>query len=393
MAITLSETPKIKYQESDSNPTPSGDGAEIPIIIGITGNVTPATGILKFTNYSSAAKSVANGGIGTDTSTNPVLAFLKEFFEENVKLDNEDLCVPYVYVIDLGTGRTTTGSGNEATTSLTTADWTAAMATAKKKRDVTAEVYVGFEKEDTAAQIIPIMESALEKIASDAVKGSPRIAYYTVSGTTINELKAFTDNTQAKYIQQPRVALAESPLFGKTCARIFTTHYSEEPGYGEYRSVTPGTFTERTDDDENAIQNAGIIFNRDEQPGKNVYPKICLAVSTAFAKSPDNRPNDCLLHARRNVDQLIRDAFDVIYPQLKRNETEINLSYLQSDLDTLVSTKRELGYMMEGTNLTVKESESNPSELEIDGVSVPVNSTDIITFKMYIEVPNTTVGA
>ncbi|MBQ6511764.1 hypothetical protein [Methanobrevibacter sp.] len=389
MPITLSETPKIKYQESDSNPTGArGAGAEIPIIIGITGNSTPAEGILKFTNYSSAAKTVANGGIGTDTTTNPVLAFLKDFFEENIKLASDDLCVPYVYVIDLGTGKTT---GQSPVLDATA--WTAAMANAKKKRDVTAEVFVGFTKTDTATNIIPIMESALEKINSDATKGSPRIAYFTVEGTTMAELAAYTDSTQTKYIQKARVALVEPTLFGKTCARIFTTHYSEEPGYAQYRSVSAGTFTERTDTEENTIQSQGIIFNRDEKPGKSIYPKICLAVSTAFAKSADNRPNDCLLHARRNVDQLIRDAFEVIYPQLKRNETEVNLSYLQADLDTLVGNKKELGYMMEGTVLEVSESASNPYDLEINGVAVPVNATELIHFKMYIEAPNTTVGA
>lgn len=389
MPITINETPKIKYQESDSNPTPVGDGAEIPIIIGITNNATPATGILKFKNYSAAAKSVANGGIGTDPTTNPILKFLKGFFEENIKLENDDLCVPYVYVIDLGTGKTT-----GETPVLNASAWTTAMNNAKIKRDVTAEVFVGFKKTDTAAQIIPLMDSAYEYISTDAVKGSPRIAYFTVDGMTMEELKALTDSSQTKYIQQSRIALVgPADEFGITCARIFTTHYSEEPGYEQYRSVSAGTFIERTDDEENEIQASGIIFNRDEKPGKAVYPKICLAVSTAFAKNVDNRPNDCLLHARRNVDQLIRDAFEVAYPQLKRNETEINLSYVQADLDNLVNSKIEDGYMMDGTRLEVSESESDAFDLEIDGVAVPVNATELISFKMYIEAPNTTIGS
>lgn len=389
MAIDLNETPKIKYGETDSNPTPNGDGAEIPVIIGITGNTTPATGILKFKNYTAAAKTVANGGIGTDPTTNPVLNYLKGFFEENIKKESDDLTVPYVYVIDLGTGKT---SGQSPT--LDASAWTAAMASAKIKRDAQAEVYVGFQKTDTAASIIPIMESALESIRTDAVKGNPRIAYYSVDGMSMTELAALTNSESAKYIQDPRCALiGPYDEFGITCARIFTTHYSVEPGYDEYRSVTVGTFTERTDTEEDTIQNNGIIFNRDEKPGKNVYPKICLAVSTAFAKNPDNRPNDCLLHARRNVDQLIRDVFDVLYPQVKRNETEVNLSYCQADVDTLVSEKKEKGYMMDGTYIDVKESESNPFDLEAEGVAVPVNATELIRFRMYIEAPNTTIGS
>ena len=80
MSIDLVETPKIKYGEIESNPTPNGDGAEIPVIIGITNNSTPAEGVLKFKNYTAAAKSVANGGIGTDPTTNPLLNYLKGFF-------------------------------------------------------------------------------------------------------------------------------------------------------------------------------------------------------------------------------------------------------------------------------------------------------------------------
>lgn len=387
MPIDLTETPKIKYSETESNPTPNGDGAEIPVIIGITNNTTPATGVLKFKNYTAAEKSIANGGIGTDPTTNPLLAYLKNFFKENVKKQAEDLVVPYVYVIDLGTGKT---SGE--TPELDNAKWTSAFATAKIKRDAQAEVLVGFKKTDTAAKIIPLIESGLAKIKEDSEKGNPRVLYFSVDGMTMTELEALTDSEQTKFIQDPRVALV-GPYdeFGITCARIFTTHYSEEPGYAEYRSVSTGTFTERTDDEENEIQNAGIIFNRDEKPGKSIHPKICLAVSTAFAKNPDNRPNDCLLHARRNVDQLIRDAFEVLYPQLKRNETEINLSYLQADIDNLVASKREAGYMMEGTYINVNESASNPFDLDVEGVAVPVNSTELIRFSMYIEAPVTTV--
>lgn len=398
MAIDLNETPKIKFAETDSNPTPTGDGAEIPVIIGISNNNTPASGVLKFRNYTEAAKSVANGGIGVeaDIATNPLLSFLKDFFKENFKKEADDLLVPYVYVIDLGTGKT---SGNSPV--LDTTAWTTAFANAKIKRDAQAEVLVGFKKADTAAAIIPIVESALAKIKEDAVKGNPRILYYTVDGMTMDELKALTDtsstttsggNTVNLFIQEPRVALIGlANDFGKTCARIFTTHYSEEPGYAQYRSVSAGTFTERTDTEEDAIMNAGIIFNRDEKPGKNIYPKICLAVSTSFAKNPDNRPNDCLLHSRRNVDQLIRDAFDVLYPQLKRNETEVNLSYLQADIDTLVNEKKEKGYMMDGTYIDVKESASNPYDLEVEGVAVPVNATELIRFRLYVEAPNTTI--
>ena len=138
--------------------------------------------------------------------------------------------------------------------------------------------------------------------------------------------------------------------------------------------------------------NAGVIFNRDEYVSQDIHPKICLAVSTAFGKKPaESRQNDSLLHARRNVDQLIRDAFQVLYPQLKRNETEINLAYLQSDLDILCNDKIKSGYMLDGTYIEVDEDTVNPYDLKVEGVAIPVNATEIIGFSVYIEAPNTTV--
>ena len=135
MGITITETPKTKYVESNSDPTLSGSGAEIPVIIGISGNETPKSGIQRFDDYSEACKTVANDGIGTDTATNPLLAFLKDFFEESKKKQSGDAKVPYVYVIDLGT----------ATVKSTTA-WTTAFDLAKVKREAQVEVYVGFKK-------------------------------------------------------------------------------------------------------------------------------------------------------------------------------------------------------------------------------------------------------
>ena len=92
MAIT--ETPKVKYFEGTSNPILSGTGGEIPIIIGISNNANPASGIQKFKNFSACNATVANGGLGTDTTNNPLLAFLKEFFEENKKKSSDELSVP-----------------------------------------------------------------------------------------------------------------------------------------------------------------------------------------------------------------------------------------------------------------------------------------------------------
>ena len=374
MAIT--QTPGTTYSEVDTDPQANGTGAEIPIFIGISGNNNPTPGVQKFKKYEDVRKTVSEHGIGTDVSTNPLLAALKDFFEEAKKVNSDDIGIPYVYVIDLG------ARGSEAT--ISSAPWVNAMKLAKTVQNATMEIYVGFKSTDTAADYLGIMASANQKIEEYVKMCQPRIAYFTVEGATDTELKELTKNSNSNYIQNSRVALIEPGPFGKILARIATTRYSEEPGHYKFRSVKAGEFTERSKEEELELQNSGILFGRDEKAGADIYPKICLGTSTAFAEDPDSRPKDALLHARRNVDQLIRDAYVTLYPQLKRNETEGYLSYSQADVDTLISNKKDAGEMKEGTYLDVAESDIDPYDLKITGEAVPINATYSIGINMYL---------
>lgn len=383
MAIT--DTPKVIYSEADSNPTLKGTGSQIPVFIGITGNTTPAEGILKIKNFKEANRSVANGGIGTSIDTNPLLKAVKEFFEEVRKVTSSDITAPYIYVVDLGNATLSSGEGENKKV---TQAWLDAMEAVKAKRDVQVEAYVGFKKTDALTDVIALMESAVESIKLDAATGNPRIAYYTVANATDEDLQDYTDETNG--IQNPRCGLTEPKYFGKIIGKICTTPSDVEPGYIDFRSIKPGEFNKRTPAEELDLQNAGIIFIRDEIAGSEIHTRITLAVSTAFAAQQDLRANDSLLHARRNVDQLVRDVYDTLYVQLKRNETETNLSYLQSDIDRVIEDR--LGKsLMPGTVLDVVESDIDPWDLKVEGVAVPVNSTLSIGFSLYIESPNATV--
>ncbi len=379
--MPITETPKVRYFESESNPTLNGTGAQIPIFIGVSGNATPKKGIQKFKNFQQVYKTVENDGLGTNLEENPLLNAINDFFLEIRKTNSDDVTVPYIYAIDLG-----------AATSAELTPWTDAMDEAKKQREIEVEVYVGFKNTDETTNIISIMNSAVDSIMEDSEYGNPRIAYFTVADATDEELKKYTDDSQDVFIQNTRVGLIEPKYFGKSIAKICITPYYEEPGYTDFRTVTPGEFSNRTPAEENELQDAGIIFIRDELASSTIHPRINLAVSTAFATTPDNRPNDSLLHARRNVDQLVREVYDTLYVQLKRNETETNLSFLQSDVDVIVDEKLSAGYMMDGTVIDVVESETNPWDLLVEGVAKPVNSTLLIGFSMYVESPNATVG-
>lgn len=377
MAITITETPKVRYYEGDSNPGLNGGGAQIPIFIGITGNTSPTPGIQKFKSYTAAKRTIPNGGIGTDPTTNPLLAVLEDFFIEGRKNESEDIGIPYVYVIDLGTA-----------TVENPAPWLAAMELAKTKREIAAEIYVGFKQADDKAKMLGILKSALASIKADNEYGNPRIAYYTVANATDAQLMVHTDDEQEVYVQDSRLALCEPKYFGRILAKIMTTPFYEEPGYTDFRSIAPGEFNNRTPAHENELQSAGIIFIKDELAGSEIHPRINLAVSTAFAASQDVRVNDCLLHARRNVDQLIREVYVALYHQIKRNETETNIIYCQTDVDVIVNKFLDNGWMMDGTNIEVIEANNNPYRLLAEGVSVPTNSTLFIGFSMYIEEPN-----
>ena len=373
--MTITETPKVKISRANSSMLRIGNGTQIPIFIGVTGNSTAATGILQFKKFSEADRTIAAGGIGTDES-NQLRGVLKDFFEESLKINADDIGVPYVYAKDMGTGSTSSATA-----------WVNAVKDAKSKRTVQVEAYV-FQKVEgtTPAQIVSIMESVAAAIDIDATKGNPRIAYFTVLGYTDDELRALTKTGEGSLINHSGVGLITPEKFGKHLARICCTPYYDKPGYYVFRSIGPEEFTERTDENEENLQAAGVIFGHDEKPGSQIYPKINLACSTAWAIDLEDRPKDALLHVRRNVDQLIREAVETVYPQLKRRQTQSFLSMTQADLDVLVNSKIKEGYMKEGTQLVLREVEDD--KLAVDVYAYPIKATGLITMTVYIDEDN-----
>ena len=386
----ITERPKIISKEHDAKSLSIGVGGEIPIFISPTLNNTPLSDITSFTKYDECNKTVANGGIGTAT-TNYLLPILKDFFEESLKVNSDDLGVPYIYVKDLGESIPATAT-----------PWTNAIRDAKIKNEVRVEAYVFQKPADATAEatttlitnVASIMNNVAAALKTEAEKGRPRIAYFTILGLTDTELRELTKSSNATKIQDSRVYLLEPQDFGKTLARICTTPIPDEPGYYKYRSVQPGHFKERLDSDIDnkdttggtplGLQHCGIVVNADERTNSEIFPRINLCVATSYALGDDDRPTDSLLHARRNVDQLQREAVDIAFNQLKRRETSGYLTDVQADLDLLVYNKIEDGFMKRGTKITLIESENAPEELEITTEAYPVNITGKITMTTYI---------
>lgn len=379
--MPISKIPGLYFDESTEFEV-VGTGAKIPVIIGTTGN-SSATGyavdgtqINKFSSWEEVNRTIANGGIGTDTSTNKVLAFLKDFFEEAEVRSPGQLGVPYIYVIDVGAGTTKTS-------------WTNALTTAKTKPDATVEVYVGANNISDYT-LAAFLAGAAASIATETANLNLRVGFGTQENATDANLIAL--NPSSGGILSSRIGICEDQLFGKTIARICTTEYYIEPGYLEYRSVTPGTFKDRTKAEELALQNAGIIFNHDERVDTDTYCRINLSTSTSFAAT--NRPADALFHARFNADHLLRQIFKAVYPQIKANEIVSNIVKNQTKVDAIVAEEVRAeriipynGTTGEGTLLSLVESDSEPYDMELVGQIQPVNCTVAINVKVTIKNP------
>ena len=378
--MTLNKIPGLYYDEETEYEL-SGNGAKIPVIIGPSGSSTSqhpvdGTGYLKYNSYDEACKIVTQGGIGTHPETNPLLAFLKDFFEEATPKSSDDLGVPYVYVIDLGTGTSKTA-------------WTNAIATAKTLTEATVEIYVNADNIEDYT-LLSFLAGAMTSIRTETHDLNLRVAFVTKPEATDAQLINLTTGTGA--VNDSRLFIFEPLLFGKACARFCCTPYYVEPGFQQYRTVRAGEFLARTKTQELALQNAGIVFSHDEKVDTDVYTRINLSTSSSFALA--SRPADALGHSRFNADNLLRQIFKAVYPQIKDNEAASNIVKRQTKVDAIIDAEIEAERIirynsdtMEGTKLTLVESEHDPYDMELVGQIQPVNCTVAINIKAYIKNP------
>ena len=381
--MPITKRPGVYFNETTEYEL-QGNGGKIPVWIGKTGN-TAATGykvdgtqINKFSSWNEVNRSIANGGIGTDTTTNPLLAALEEFFEEAEIQTTEDIGIPYIYVIDVGAG--------------TSKDvWLTALTTAKTAIDAIIEFYVGAENISDNGYTLPdFINAAYASISTETARLSLRTGFTTKADATDDELIAL--NPSSGGILKSRIGIIEPLKFGKHAARLCCTPYYIEPGFLEYRTVEPGEFKSRTDAEILALQNAGIIFGADEVVSDLVVCRINLAVSTAFANNP--RPADSLFHARFNADHLLREVFKAVFTQVKANEAASYIVKAQTKVDAVIDEEVRLERMIpyntetgDGTRLTLVESDSNPYDMELKGQIQGINCTTAIIVKAKIKNP------
>ena len=430
--MLINELPGVYFKEKVTYEL-SGEGSKIPIFIGKTGNSAngnykvDGSSYLKFTKISDALRAVQGTGdkweeetgigkyLADDGKTiinanNELSKRIYEFYQESKLLQSTDIGVPHIYVIDVGDG--------------TIKDiWEKALETAKTLTDATVEIYVGAEsiskqyKIDSNGNKTSQLENiqnfslvddfltiAVDSIFEDTEELDLRYGFATVeknANETIEQYDArliqIGTDLRSKYSNSvmhklSRLGLCEEFLFGKTMARICCTPYNTEPGFFVYRSVPAGIFIKRTKEAMLALQDAGIIFNRDEQVNGKKFPRINLCVSSAFGSTVD-RPADSLFHARFNSDDLLREVFEACYSQIKANESATNIAYLQARVNKIVNDRVTNEEMVKyddrtekGTKLTVIESHEEPYNLIVTGQIQPVKCTIAIRVEAVIKI-------
>lgn len=361
----------------------TGEGSKIPVIIGATNNTTvtetkdesgnitrraynaDGTVIRKYSGWNdvNVSTQAEEPGIGVwvEGTDNQLLNFCKEFFEEARLEINSDIGVPYVYLIDVGDGKSKDA-------------WINALELAKTKRDAIIEAYIGADN-ITNYNFKSFLTGAYESIELethdlDLRNGFSTIGYNNPDEVTDAQLIATT--AESTGIQVSRIGIMEPLLAGKTFARICCTPANTEPGFLEYRSVEPGTFKDRTKAEMKALQQAGIIFNRDEHINAEVYPKMNLCLATSFRKA--TMPADAFFHARFNADDLLREVFGACYKQIKANESATNLAYLQTRINKIVNDRVNAEEMIkwdektgQGTKLIANISDADPWSVIVTG--------------------------
>lgn len=387
--MPITKLPGVYYDENVTYEL-TGEGSKIPVIIGATGNTATddykvdGTVIRKFSNWEDVNKATTAEtpgiGIWSKTTTNQLSKFLHEFFEEARLQVNSDIGVPYIYVIDVGDGKAKQS-------------WLNALDLAKTKLDATIEIYVGADA-ITSYELKAFLDGAYAGIKEGTKDLDLRCAFTTKgygSPDTVTDAQLIALTAESTGVQYSRIGICEPLFFGKTMARICCTPSNTEPGFYEYRSVEPGQFKDRTKAEMLALQNAGIIFNRDEHINGNVYPKINLCVSTSFAAT--TRPADSLFHARFNADALLREVFEACYNQIKANESATNLAYLQTRINKIVNDKVSAEEMIKydektesGTKLIVNQSDADPYSLIITGQMQPQKCTVAIEVEATVKI-------
>lgn len=403
--VSTKYAPYINYHEALNNPILGDNYAETPMFIGKGKGEGSTKDVYEFRSYQEAKKALGSGSDALATT-------IKEFYVENNNNTDSNVRVNKTYAMNLGS-------------SPSVEDYLTAVANSKYKKDATAMVFTGLDwgaynaetgyanqetiKDMLCSCLDIIHEDGNDNARNQMESGILRIIYVELPEDAEDEkliklmeyLRVSNTSLEGPHntaVHDSRIAFIENQtyekthLFGRTVARICNTPYYIEPGYDTYKSVPVGVFKERTPEDRDALFNAGVIFNEDDYTLPEITPRICLAVSSAWGVTNldnddyNDRVNDALIHARRNADYQVRQLLKIIAPQIKRNETSVNIAFVQTDCQVYLENQVSMGRLMDFT-ISVQEVALNPYQLKVSGTMTPVNSTLGIDFENYVGAP------
>jgi hypothetical protein len=204
-----------------------------------------------------------------------------------------------------------------------------------------------------------------------------RTAIFTnTAAAAVADIAKMTDSGETSYISGSRIIIKENPsLQAKYAAKQACTPPGDDPCKGPYRTVTPAQMSKYTDADLNTLVSAGIvcdwIYRSPYDTSELVEP--IRAVSTAFRSADGARPADANIHIRRNADDIWRQMDLIAANQLKSNDTETGITYVQELLTAFLESMVDAGRL--------KPKKTTPTD---KGYFVRVDEDTADAFKLII---------
>jgi hypothetical protein len=319
------ESPGIVFNEKVEDMYPRGSGASTILIYGKTPDEEELDKVYNFSNYPDALDE-----FGPEATGNELLQAIKDVFIEGQKRpDTSDvLGVDQVFAINMGA-------------SPSAQDWTDAMATADKEQEIELELFAKISD-------LAVMNSCATRYDTIKVGGEFREGFFTLpEDTTIANAVLYTDPTvvaPATYIRDSNILIHYDPnIQAKFVSKCACNYYYNEPTLGAYRTVTAEQITKMKNADLQTLIQGGIncdMVSRESFNGVRMAESV-KAVATSFREVTGARPNDSLLHRRRNADRQFRMAVDKARAELKLNNTDNGLKVIKEVIEGELKIEKE----------------------------------------------------